>query len=155
MTVYIKVKKRFGITERDQSIRYFEPGVYEVEDAIAKMDFVKAHSSRIANPDDRLKQPLVVPPTTPPRRMISTPLPPAPKEEGTLAPLEPDNSEINAINEAARAKEAAEPHPVPEKITRFTGAQAVMREGMTAAADAEVDDEPEVKRGPGRPKKTA
>ena len=55
MTVYIKVKKRFGITERDQSIRYFEPGVYEVEDAIAKMDFVKAHSSRIANPDDRFE----------------------------------------------------------------------------------------------------
>lgn len=157
MTVYIKVKKRFGITERDQSIRHFEPGIYEVSDEIAKIPFVKEHSSRIANPDDRLKSPRVEAPTTPPRRMISEPLPPAPKVESELAPLEPDHSAIMAANAAARAKLAAETKTVPEKITRFTGAQEVMREGMIeSAADVASDDgETEVKRGPGRPRKTA
>jgi hypothetical protein len=57
MTVYIKVKKRFGITERgwkagDQSIHYFEPGVYEVDDAFANDPYVMENSERIAAPDD-------------------------------------------------------------------------------------------------------
>ena len=74
MTVYIKVKKRFGITERgwkagDQSIHYFEPGVYEVDDGFAKNPYVMENSQRIAAPDDR------------------------------IAPPEPDNSTINAANE--------------------------------------------------------
>jgi hypothetical protein len=158
MTVYIKVKKKFGITARDQSIRHFEPGVYEIDEETAKNPYVKENSKRIAAPDDRLKQPVIEPPMTPPRRIISPPLPPIPKEEKeewTLAPLEPDNSAIHAANEAARAKEAVETKHAPGPITRFTGAQAVMRGGMTATADDDSDDEPDVKRGPGRPKKTA
>ena len=120
MTVFIKVTKKFGITARDHSIRLFEPGVYEVEDELAKNPFVLENAKRVAAPDDRLRQPVVEPPLARTRSMIGQPLPPAPNRDlafqgGTenipernadgdgavynTDESEPDNSAINAANE--------------------------------------------------------
>ena len=160
MTVYIRVKRKFGITDRDQSIREFHPGIYEVSEELARIPHVKEHSDRIANPDDKLKSPVVIPPSNPPRRIISPPLPQAPKVESELAPLTPDNSAAMAANAAAKAREAAEPLTPP--ITRYAGARAAVMETpvvghMTTETfvDSDGEEAEPTKRGPGRPKKTA
>jgi hypothetical protein len=150
MTVYIRVKRKFGITARDQSIREFHPGVYEIDDELAKIQHVWDYSDRIANPDDKLKQPVVIPPTNPPRRIISPPLKPVPQVEAALPPLTPDNSAVLAANAAAKAREAVE--PLKPAITRYAGARAAVMEQPGGGEVVAAADE---KRGPGRPKKTA
>jgi hypothetical protein len=133
LTAFIKVTRKFGLTLKDQSILYFDVvgGTYEITDEQARDPFVKEHSVRTASPSGRILNQRVVPPTTPPRRQISAPLPEAPSRlDPEPAPVVPDTAAIDAANAEAKAKEEAEKvfkDSKPKKIDRFTGAKEVAR----------------------------